>query len=517
MKAWLVFFAITLAALQASAASRVAVVVGNNLGAGDEVRLRYAEDDATKVHRVLRELGGFRPEDMVLLKNENTETVRGAIIRVNDRLRAEGGQDGMLVVYYSGHADASALHLGETRFALDELEALVRGSSARMRVLVVDACRSGSITRVKGATVAPAFDIRLRQGDASEGAIFLTSSAANEDAQESDAVGGSFFTHYFVSGLLGAADADGNGRITVGEAYGYAYGATLRASSRSLAGPQHPTFSYDLKGREDVVLTVLASQSGRPIGYLTLLSERSFVVMSGGVDGPVLAEVAADAPMRRLTLAPGRYFVRGRGPDDLVEGPVTVEAGGDRRVADAELERVAYARLVRKGAGDLQHVQGLHAGYEMQTGLWRGSSLCHGAFAGYELVTASVSWTARVFGCRGGFANEVLSSHVDELNLQIEGAHVWDLPALSIAVGLAVGASGLHESFDTRGLAPSRQTLAATLGANVAVEVPVSKSWAVEAALGTNVHAFRQRNTEPTAEWTTPVTLTTRMGAAMRF
>src|SRR5882672_6973984 len=289
---------------------------------------------------------------------------------------------------------------------MDELESLVRGSSARMRVLVVDACRSGSLTRVKGASVAPAFDIRLRRTEASEGAVFLTSSSANEDAQESDAIGGSFFTHYFVSGLLGAADVDGNGRVTVAEAYAYAYGATLRASSRSLVGPQHPTFAYDFKGREDVVLTVLEAREGRQAGYLTLGADRAYLVMRDGPDGQVVAEVAGDAPTRRLVLPPGRYFLRGRGRDDLLEGPVVVQADGERRVGDDELVRTAYARLVRKGAGVIDRLHGVHAGYGMHTGFWRGSRSCHGAYAGYEVVTQGVSWSARAFGCRGGFTND---------------------------------------------------------------------------------------------------------------
>jgi hypothetical protein len=39
-----------------------------------------------------------------------------------------------------------------------------------------------------------------------------------------------------------------------------AYRATLRASSTSLGGLQHPTFAYELRGREDIVLTVDGGQ-----------------------------------------------------------------------------------------------------------------------------------------------------------------------------------------------------------------------------------------------------------------
>src|SRR5204863_443943 len=138
--------------------------------------------------------------------------------------------------------------LGTTSLELRELEQLVRGSAASFRLLILDACRSGALTRVKGGTPIPPFEIQLGERVAGEGAVFLTSSSASEDSQESDEIKGSFFTHALVSGLLGAADANSDGRVTLDETYRYAYDATLRASSRSLAGVQHPTFEYDVRG-----------------------------------------------------------------------------------------------------------------------------------------------------------------------------------------------------------------------------------------------------------------------------
>src|SRR5262249_23682078 len=72
----------------AAAVERYAVIIGNNVGARDEVTLRYAEQDATRIYDVLKDLGGFHPEDMVLLKREEAATVRRALIAMNDRIRA---------------------------------------------------------------------------------------------------------------------------------------------------------------------------------------------------------------------------------------------------------------------------------------------------------------------------------------------------------------------------------------------------------------------------------------------
>src|SRR5581483_265065 len=135
----------------------------------------------------------------------------------------------------------------------DELRALVQSSSANLRLLIVDACRSGTVTRVKGVTPAAEFAIKLEDQVESQGVAILSSSAADETSQEADRLRASFFSHHLVNALRGAADQNGDGRVTLGEAYAYTYLETLRSSGQTLA-LQHPTYSYDVKGRGDVVL-----------------------------------------------------------------------------------------------------------------------------------------------------------------------------------------------------------------------------------------------------------------------
>src|SRR5207248_10935165 len=59
-------------------------------------------------------------------------------------------------------------------------------------------------------------------------------------------------------GVLGGADRSGDGRVTLFEAYAYAYDRTVADTAESAAGAQHPTFSYDLAGNGDLVLTDVA-------------------------------------------------------------------------------------------------------------------------------------------------------------------------------------------------------------------------------------------------------------------
>ncbi|HET9751788.1 MAG TPA: caspase family protein, partial [Myxococcales bacterium] len=293
--------ALLLLLLPGAAAAQVekfAMVVGNDTGQPPDAALRYSETDAARMAAVLQEVGGVRPENLVLLRGQDAATVRRALIAVNDRVRAARGQT-VLIVYYSGHADAGALHLGGTSLELPELEQLVRGSAASFRLLVLDACRSGALTRVKGGAPIPPFEIRIDERVAGEGAVFLTSSSASEDSQESDDIKGSFFSHALISGLLGAADENGDGRVTLDEAYRYAYDATLRASSRTLAGLQHPTFQYEVRGQGNLVLSTLDGNApGR--AWVSLPAGRTWLLFNGSEEGAVVAEVGARDKARRL-------------------------------------------------------------------------------------------------------------------------------------------------------------------------------------------------------------------------
>jgi hypothetical protein len=457
-----------------AAVDRYAVLVGNNQGARDEATLRFAETDAMKLHDALKDLGGFRPEDMAVLRGDGSAAVRGAIIATNARVRASvaAGRQAMLLVFYSGHADAEALHLGDDRLTMRELEHLVRGSAANLGLLIVDACRSGALTQKKGGTREPAFPIQIERRLAGEGAVFLTSSAVNEEAQESEAVGGSFFTHYLVSGLLGAADQNADGLVSLDEVYRFTYESTLRASSRTLAGPQHPTFRYEMHGQGSTVLSTLAGATHR--AQVMLPPGLTFLVTRDHAEGPVVAEVGALDKARRLSLRPGRYHVRGRARDHLLEGVVALADGQVRTLREGELDRVEYARFVRKG-GAARPARAIELGYRAGSSLWSDGSLCHGLAAGPSFAFPRLTASARLGACRSRAHRDVFVATSDSFDLELGLWHEWDLRHATLGLGAQVGAGLVHQSFQTRGVAPARWTAAGALGAAGRVVIPVSR------------------------------------------
>ncbi len=457
------------AAVSAAAPARYAVLVGNNRGAPSDVELKYAESDIQKVDSALRDLGGFPASNIEVLRANAADGVRRAIANTADRIRAElqtPGGEAFFFFYYSGHADALALHLGDTSLPLVEIEQLVRAVPATFRLVAVDACRSGVLTRGKGGSPAPAFDVRAdeRMG---EGTVVLSASSASEDAQESDELKGSFFTHYFVSALRGAADGDRDGTVSLDEAYRYTYEATIRATSRTFAGTQHPTFRYDLRGQGRLVMTFLTHSSSR--AELSFPAGKNYLVFKGSRQGDVVGEVSEASRSRSLRVDPGTYFVRARGRDALLEGEVNVATGARRAVADRELSRIEYARLVRKGGGEARASHGPLAGYIGHTALSNGATFCHGALVGYRVDWRALSVEGRAAGCRSGYDNAYVHATSDEAYAEVRAGRAFDLPVVTAEVGVSVGGGVLLQHFASPAEAPSRTTGVARLGVGISL------------------------------------------------
>ena len=479
-----------------AAVRRYALVIGDDRGDAGEVTLRYAETDAQRVYDVLKDLGGFEPADMILLSGEGAPRIEASLIALNDRIRATVGaaQEVLFLVYYSGHAGADALHAAGTHLDMLRLEQLVRGSSATFRALIVDACRSGALTRVKGGRAVPPFDIRVDDHLSEQGLVFLTSSSESEDAQESDALNGSFFTHHLVSALLGAGDADGDGAVTVDEAYRYAYDATLRSSSQTLAGLQHPSFRYDLRGEGRLPLTHVPA-AGQTRATLIFPQGRTYLVLRDGEQGAVVGEVGERAIGRRLSLRAGRYFVRGRTSDVLLEGAIDAPPGATIDVADDRLQRIAYARLVRKGGGEAKVRHGPEAGYEFQTPHANASGLCQGAFAGYTVHLQALSIGGRLGFCEAGAQNDVLRSHLAAYTGELRAIHAFDLPRVTIELGLALGGGVFDQTFETPGRAPARVTPLGSLATLGGLRIDLTAGYALLAESAAVIDLYAQGDT----------------------
>lgn len=480
-----------------AAVRRFAVLIGNNQGASVEMPLRYAESDAERMAAVLRELGGVQPADLIVLTGESEDTVRRTLITLNARIseaQAVPSTEVMLTVYYSGHADGEALHLGNTFFSLTELSELVRGSSAKVRLLIVDACRSGSLTRVKGGRVVPAFDVAEQESLRGEGMALLTASAAGEDAQESDAIGGSFFTHALVSGLRGAADRNRDGSVALDELYAYAYGATLRATSVAASGSQHPTFHFDVRGFGSLALAKL-SVTGPNRSWLRVPDGLQVLVLKDNERGEVVAEVGEHDAARRLSLRSGTYFLRVREEDHLLEGTVELSDGAERQVEASELTRFAYAQLVRKGGGPVDSVATYELGFMVRAPRVADGPWCQGIAAAYGREWAWGGLRAKLGACTGSSSAPTITTRENEYSLGIIAGRTWDLGGFGLTASLALSGGANHQMFDTYQPAPTRFALLGSAAVGIGLRRYLGTRWYVNLEPQLEQQLFRYQPT----------------------
>jgi hypothetical protein len=237
--------------------TRFAIVVGNNRPErSDAEPLRYADDDAVAVHRLLVEA----KVHSVLLTHFDDDTQRLAnplvpnapprrdaleaafitLARAMSKVKEQGGRSEFLF-YYSGHGDVEE---GEgyavfedgrlTRRALHDL--LARSPAARNHVFI-DACKSYFLAFEKGAGGE-----RLRYGQhfvqaaepaqlANTGFILSTSSA--RDSHEWERYQGGILSHEIRSALRGAADLNHDGQMTYAE-----LGAFVASANRTIDNPR---------------------------------------------------------------------------------------------------------------------------------------------------------------------------------------------------------------------------------------------------------------------------------------
>jgi hypothetical protein len=327
---------------------RFALLTGASQGGPDRVRLRFAASDAHAMERVLADLGGLGESDTILLMESGREGLRAGFAALKARVagaRTPGVRTEM-IFYYSGHSDENGLLLGAERVSYPEIRAWVDDTGADVRIAVLDSCASGALTRNKGGLHRPPF--LVDNSSAARGHAYLTASSENEAAQESDRLGAAYFTHYLVSGLRGAADASHDGRVTLAEAYQYAFTETLARTESSRGGPQHASYDFQLAGKGDLVMTDLRATSAS----LVLPAEMSGRLFVRDANNQLVAEVhkLPSQPIE-LGLPPGRYRLTLDDNRRLSETTVVLAVGESHALVPAQLVALVPTGSTSRGGG----------------------------------------------------------------------------------------------------------------------------------------------------------------------
>ncbi len=323
---------------------RIGMFVGANNGGRSRVTLRWAASDAQKMAQVMNEIGSISMADTYYLAEPSLDQVIDSLEGITRRIQSSAASSRRVefIFYYSGHSDDLGLLIGEDRLLYTSLRQLIQDAGADVTVAILDGCESGAFTRRKGGERIQPF--LTDESSDMKGFAFLTSSSDSEASQESDRIQASFFTHFVVSGLRGAADTTQSGRVTLNELYHYAFRETLAMTSSTTAGPQHPSYDIQLSGTGDVVLTDIS----RPESALHFASEVSGRVLIRAESGNILSEFQKSQGSERvIVVPPGTYEITLSGADSARQGTFSVTRNSSRNIAIADLQLLRSQGITR--------------------------------------------------------------------------------------------------------------------------------------------------------------------------
>lgn len=332
-------------------ARRFAMVVGANDGGTSKAKLQYAVSDAEAMRKVLEELGGIQPGDIIFLAEPNRESFFTGIKKLQDTIAQNKKKYRRIEVifYYSGHSDEDHLLLGQDKISYHDVRDAIQDMQADVRIAILDSCASGAFIQRKGGKKRSPFLMNVAYN--MKGYAFMTSSSSSEASQESDRIRGSFFTHNLISGMRGAADVTRDGRITLNEAYQYAHSKTLAQTEKSLSGPQHPHVDIQMSGTGDVVITDITSSS-------------TVLVIGENISGNIfiynrenVLTLELTKPLGRdldLGLEAGKYRVSNLLDDCIYEAKIDLKRGKSYDLTESDFSKTYRIPTYSRGTASAQ-------------------------------------------------------------------------------------------------------------------------------------------------------------------
>ncbi|MCY1020831.1 hypothetical protein [Pyxidicoccus sp. MSG2] len=225
-----------------------ALVVSNNHSyAPGRATLQYADDDGAKYHEVFSMLS--EPGGTVLLTELDSDTRRlfpslvpvaraPTFANVTEAARtlaariAEAKHAGREVDFYfvfAGHGDVDKgrgfLELGDRPFDSEDLQALLRQVDATRAHVLLDSCNSFFVVsprKAGGRRYATPTDMTQHLAERLPAVGVLLSTSAEAEVYEWSELQSGVFSHVVRAGLMGAADADADGRVTYAELEAFA-------------------------------------------------------------------------------------------------------------------------------------------------------------------------------------------------------------------------------------------------------------------------------------------------------
>jgi uncharacterized caspase-like protein len=177
-----------------------------------EGNLAYCHRDAIAMYETLKAY--TTPGKMMLLTNQQAK--HNNIVYYAKQLFLQAQPDDIVLFFFSGHGNRNVFFAYDKSLYFSTLHSIFKQTKARRKFIFADACFAGTL-RQPGAQPASG------KPNAGNNVLLFLSSRSDQYAQENKLLGNGVFTHFLVTGLKGAADANSDSYVTARELFDFVH------------------------------------------------------------------------------------------------------------------------------------------------------------------------------------------------------------------------------------------------------------------------------------------------------
>lgn len=193
---------------------------------------------STKDAKAFYELMTKKTNDVTILTSKNAYR-RNVLDKLNTIARAAQNGD-CIMLFYSGHGAPGYICLYDEFLAYSDIVNIMKQSKASQKVIIVDACHAGTVNS----------GISQQNITEKDGIICLMGCRPEEYSQENTILGAGYFTQGLIKAMRGKGDENRDKRITVMEAFKYAYSDVVKRSQQK----QHPQLIAPRSAQNNVLI-----------------------------------------------------------------------------------------------------------------------------------------------------------------------------------------------------------------------------------------------------------------------
>ncbi|MDR2042192.1 MAG: caspase family protein [Tannerella sp.] len=204
-----------------------AVLVGVSEYRQAKNNLTYSHQDAIEMYNLLK----LQTQEFNLKLLVNRQATKDHITETTRHLFTKVQPEDRVIFFFSGHGNRNCFYTHDQALVVDSLQAIFRECKARWKIILADACFSGTFRASGTEQEAPP-----AREDRDEHVLLFLSSRSDQTSKESQSLKNGLFTYFLMAGLKGGADRDRDRKVTARELFDFVHPRVKEQS----AGKQVP-------------------------------------------------------------------------------------------------------------------------------------------------------------------------------------------------------------------------------------------------------------------------------------